>query len=125
MKAFLLAAALASSSAAATTDQFDLICTGTSQGYPTDRPENTRYRVDLAAKQWCSLSCSDIRPIAEIEPSTIWFKNKQKQFASDTEWIEYVSRTSGKWVRVMGPWVTDGTCEPAPFSGFPTLNTKF
>lgn len=104
-------------------DQFDLTCTGKSRGYPSDRLESSTYRVDLAAKQWCSGQCS-VRTIDRIEPSVIWFKD-QPTTSGKGKWIEYVDRASGKWFRAMGPWVTEGACEPAPFTGFPKEPNKF
>jgi len=118
--AMSLALAAASAQSA---DQFDLICTGKSQGYPADQSENATYHVDLAAKQWCRGECS-VQVIERIEPSVIWFKD-QPTTSGKGEWIEYVDRVSGKWVREMGPWVTEGTCEPAPFTGFPSAPNKF
>jgi hypothetical protein len=66
-----------------------------------------------------------LKVIALVEPGVIWFKNDRRKFQGDSEWIEYVDRTSGKWVREIGPWVTEGSCKLAPFGGFSNAPTRF
>lgn len=109
---------------ATTPQQFDLVCTGTvtSVGQPTTR----RYHVDLQARKWCAgVDQCAVRDIAEIDPDVIWFERHQPTYRGDMKITHYVERTTGKWVWILDAMDTEGTCEPAPFTGFPTAPTRF
>lgn len=103
-------------------DQFDLICTG----FVTGGQETTRhYRVDLAANKWCAGDPCAARPIEQVLPDVIWFERHEPTYGGDLKIAHYVDRTTGKWYWRLGPMEIEGTCSPAPFSGFPALVTKF
>jgi hypothetical protein len=106
-------------------EQFDLQCSGSVyDGGPISR----HYRVDLTANKWCANGDNGVcatRPIAETDPDLIWFEKEPRKFPSDVGIIHYVSRLNGKWYWHLGPMEVEGTCEKAPFSGFPKLDTKF
>jgi hypothetical protein len=110
---------LFAATAASTPQQFDLICKGSG--------DVTHYRVDLAAKKWCWENCASTWPIARVEDERITFK--EDDTPSEKVW-NWVSRTTGEWFQGMrsatlGEVSSHGTCEPAPFSGFPAHERKF
>lgn len=119
MKVMLITLALAGQPA----QQFDLLCSGEAKGI--NRSVSKHYRVDLAAKTWCAGDECATRDIAEVLPDLIWFQRERPKYPGDQSLLQYVDRTTGKWVLVMGPLVEEGTCAPAPFSGFPKVETKF
>jgi hypothetical protein len=121
-KALLLALLVAGSSP----QQFDLICTGTATdaNYRTD-PITRRYRVDLAATRWCVAECT-VRPISEVNNTQIVFDESKAAYRGDpSERLDYVDRTTGKWSFFTSYWQGEGTCEPAPFSGFGSERRRF
>ena len=122
MKGIIVATLLGLAAPAMAADQFDLHCVGKNLGKAISKD----YRVDLSAQKWCQGECSALDPIAEIRPEKIVFRYKAKSFATDSLIIEEVDRTTGAWKDRTGVWWdSEGSCEPRPFSGFPTITTKF
>lgn len=122
-RSVLFLASLATAAPALAADQFDLICTS------SYHDATFHYRVDLTANQWCVTQDQGRRltdigstcptyPIASVSSDTILFSSYPIQLAA---------RDSGKWAYgATGSGVEyRGTCAPAPFSGFPKLETKF
>lgn len=131
MRSLLLSLALIATPATAA-DQFDLVCKGTiKESYQgRERPIEVRYRVDLAAGTYCWWQCKTIATIKAVEPGRLVFQLVGPTLPRQTRITETVDRTTGAWIdeRDNGdPWEgyssSKGTCEPAPFSGFPA--TKF
>lgn len=132
MKSLFLFAILA----AETPQQFDLDC---SQPPPTQyasfaAPANVRFRVDLAAKRWCYADCRMIRPIADVQPSVIYFENETaEEKAHGLGTHRSVDRITGEYLfssrfRILGRihLVSEAAvCKPEPFSGFPAPTTQF
>ncbi len=112
MRALVLCLALIATPAAAA-EQFDLVC--------KSKAEVTRYRVDLAAREWCWEGCTNgTWRIADVTSSRIVFKDEK----TDTSVVSnFVDRSSGRYSRFnqsrFGTFSSQGTCEVAPFSGFP------
>lgn len=136
MRTLIIAAALVATPAAAATDQFDLVCTGTVKTAPRGAASaiNTRYRVDLAAKSWCRDDCAEVRTIEAVTDGEIVFEQRG-QDVNAQPWVRHtVDRTSGAWKDFLstpdvqgrnvfspGLWIDAvGACTTAPFSGFPT-----
>ncbi|QEH80827.1 hypothetical protein EIK56_22950 [Sphingomonas sp. C8-2] len=123
MKGIILAAIAAIASPAAAADQFDLVCTG-------KKPQH--FRVDLGQGVWCREECKNTLPIASISQTMIVFVDQQPKLRGDPIHNLYVDRETGKlheysWFpsfELVGS-TTDGICEPASFSGFPVVPTKF
>jgi hypothetical protein len=120
MRAFLPVLMLLT--AASTPDQFDLNCKAWVRGTGNI---TRHYRVDLATKQWCVDACT-VKPLAEVNNTQIVFVDTKAQYRGDpSEALDFVDRTSGKWAFYAPFWMGQGTCEPAPFSGFPTPDRRF
>jgi hypothetical protein len=115
--AFLFTAAAAA--AAAHPQRFDLNCREGSTA-------PTHYRVDLGAHRWCWDACKFTSPIAKVEARRITFKSEDTPSNNVWNWVD---RTTGEWFQGITSAEVNvsqhGTCETAPFSGFPTVRTKF
>jgi hypothetical protein len=126
VRAAALVVALFSASPVYAADQFDLVCTGKVES-TISRPEpiSRRYHVDLAAKRWCYNECT-VRPIVEVNNTQIVFRDTKAAYEGDpTVSLDYVDRTTAKWVFFSAYEQGEGTCAPAPFSGFPSAPAKF
>lgn len=99
-------------------EQFDLIC--------QSRAETIRYRVDLAAGEWCWETCFATWKIAQVTSTRITFKDQDTP--SGTAYA-YVDRITGAWRQSSADQyslvVNEGTCKPAPFTGFGAERAKF
>lgn len=129
MRAFLLGLAVISLPAQAA-DQFDLICKGRTKMSPVGRwqPYEQRYRVDLAAKTYCTFACKTVESIASVDAARIEFATSSEDEPGNVSVIHYVDRADGKWVYFISGGSgmfqsAEGVCEPAPFTGLPA--TKF
>ena len=138
----LLLAALTSGTAQQ--QQFDLICNGTMHTIRVtlapqepDSSYSHHYRVDLKAGKWCEADCSAIRPITEIQPGFLQLQEQSKErglLGNPGNFSSSIDRTTGEEHMMteetddlLGKSLTtwDGKCEPASFSGFPKIETKF
>lgn len=126
--------------AAAAAMTFNLVCTGTLttetfyQGRQTE-PYRYEYRIDLAQRKYCDGECRALRDIAEIQPTVIILEpNRDINTVTERQFhMESINRetgrhsilhTSGRREQIMiMSWA--GQCERAPFSGFPTFQTRF
>lgn len=127
MRTVFALVALLSASAANAADQFDLICTGSTQatGEFHHEPISTRFHIDLATKQWCDGECS-LHPLAELNDTQIVFMETKAAYRGDpAAALNYVDRTNGKWSFFTSYWQGEGSCQVAPFTGFPSPATKF
>jgi hypothetical protein len=107
-------------------DQFDLLCTGKVDSQTSGpEPISRRYHVDLVKRQWCYNECT-IKPFAEINNAQLVFVDTKAAYRGDpSESLDYVDRTTGAWSFFTSFWQGGGTCKPAPFTGFPSEQTKF
>lgn len=126
---FLVAVGVISAAPAAHagSEQFDLVCRGQEQrALSAPKLEYTdRYVIDLAAMKWCDqYHCGSIQ---DANPGQITFTDKKSDTGARGMVLHYVSRSTGRFVDFYSDrdvyWSREGTCEPAPFSGFPA--TKF
>jgi hypothetical protein len=145
MKVIALALILMSGSAPQKM-QFDLVCTAaavTDDGHGAFERKDVHLRVDLTKKQWCEepppeyayvKPCASPKTIATIEPAAIWFEKAtdEQEARGIAHWSE-VNRVTGRYTYVHD-LLTEGhkdtiaivsQCSPAPFSGFPAIQTKF
>jgi hypothetical protein len=139
MKTLLLAMFVTT---AAPSQQFDLVCRGQWRFALLDpsQPHNFRLRVDLATKQWCEdappeyadRSCTVLKPIANVQPGLIVFQEESPEDkALGVTRSQIVNRQTGKYLhyerepRRSSIIAVEADCEPAPFSGFPKVKTKF
>lgn len=124
----MMSAAIALATLMAWSPQFDLVCSGSTRtdgGEP--RPTERRIRVDLDAGRWCQEECDRTWPIADAAQDVLVFDQEgQGDSAARRVALHRVSRVTGAWyssVSTRAPIrmlvVTEGTCEPAAFSGFP------
>lgn len=115
MRSLILSLALISTPAMAA-EQFDLICTA--------KKETVRYRIDLAAGEWCADSCRSVLKIASVTEGTITLLSRERQAPSDVQVLKKIERSTGEWTDISvgggyDPVFIKGRCEAAPFSGFP------
>jgi hypothetical protein len=142
-KALVLVALIAVGATPAA-DRFNLVCKGmhahsTINAGRQVEPWSETYRIDLAAKVYCTDVCKGRAPLADITPAAISFwptKNDETPTEKTSSGLG-VSRETGKLVGVMSfedPRVEDSiildewdaNCTKAPFSGFPLPpSTKF
>jgi hypothetical protein len=122
-RAALVMVALSSTAAQAQQQQFDLICVS------KYHDATFHYRVDLAASRYCvtqdqgkrltSIGDQCFMDIMEVGSNALSF---------GVDPIQYVDRETGEWTfKPVGDRYTmyRGTCSPAPFSGFPKVETRF
>lgn len=122
MRILLIALALAASPAFAA-DQFDLICTS------KYHDATFHYRVDLATSRYCVTQDQGKRLTSiggQCFQDALFVGSNAIRFGVDP--IQYVDRQTGDWaLKPIGDRYAmyRGTCESAPFSGFPAVDTKF
>ena len=102
-------------------DQFDLVCTGQQRILPSNRWHSyaVRYRVDLARMIYCRFDCKTTETIAAADAARITFQLPAD--GTPAAYLDhYVDRTNGRWTYYLGgDSDAEGTCQSAPFSGFP------
>lgn len=137
----LAAISAAPAVAAAPVPQFNLTCSGTlstkSIAGDEAEPYSFSYRIDLARKKWCNEECKTLFDIHSIQPAllTLQYKNvdgiSERSLLSNTinretgeHKLTITSATPGdRFSTLILDWV--GSCERAPFTGFPPVKTKF
>ncbi|MEO1488886.1 MAG: hypothetical protein AAFR88_05550, partial [Pseudomonadota bacterium] len=141
MKLEFAVLALFCSTEALAADQFDLLCTGTEVITTFDGEEqggySKRYRIDLVASQWCEDECKRLHPIKAVQPTSITLDEKSQDGPSENSiLLDVINRQTGvhrvisqatyPGFPALGVSIKrTGMCEPAPFSGFPSFDTKF
>ena len=122
----------AATTAPAPAQQFDLDCSGAVPGVdPMWAQARAHFRIDLGAMRWCYGECKAIQSIAEVQPATIWFeKSTDAEDALGLVRFRAVNRETGEYTyakesRSIGRISEKAMCEKQPFSGFPTITTKF
>ncbi|WP_138140626.1 hypothetical protein [Brevundimonas vancanneytii] len=116
--------------AAQTAQRFDLRCEGTrsEELNGPEAPYSYGFRVDLDAGKWCWAHCERIFDLKEVNPDRLVFDEKSSETRRERQSVWHdVSRTTGahKLLSITISIVpryykVEGTCRPAPFSGFPT-----
>ena len=120
---WIIAALVATTPAAAESEQFDLIC--------TSQREAVRYRVDLSKNEWCFDKCGMVQKIASVTAGTISLYDHQPTHARDARYFIQINRVTGEWhwfnhtPGSLSMTNVKGVCEPAPFSGITSGPTKF
>jgi hypothetical protein len=119
----------------AASQQFDLKCTGTQNlhnaGVKTNGPLTRVLHVDLDRREYCQDACTEIKKIQDINSLEITFEDVNNRGGALDTFIssEKVNRQTGDYERVLidisrfQTGSARATCEPAPFTPFPT--TKF
>lgn len=119
---------------------FNLSCVGTLEtesfyNGKTSEAYSYSYRIDLEAGRYCESSCKAIHTIYEVQPAYIVLEAPEdidtptlKRFfrtSIDRETgVQSTLMTSGRRQDILiMKWT--GQCAKQPFSGFPTLETKF
>lgn len=131
MKTLLIAALVGQS--------FNLNCTGIFEtrmiGVDKREAFSKTYRVDLEEGLWCENECPNRFPIAQVSDAQIDFTDKMIDTGGFPGRLQvFVNRNTGEYFGLsssrepgIGPltlkWT--GTCERAPFSGWPERKTKF
>lgn len=125
--------------AAAAAQTFNLDCSGTIKtesitGQKVE-PYEYIYRIDLTKGVYCDDQCKGMHPIASIQPTAIRLEDNHTDKLDEMETLtNEINRETGKQsilslsnTRLLGRMITkwDGQCEAKPFTGFPTLQTKF
>lgn len=123
--------------AAQTVAAFNLVCTGTyTSGQFMGRTEERRpaaivFRVDLDSGRWCSGDCTTTASIQRVSETQIVFRQRgdimHSQSGDMTDEGTIVNRENGELLDRERYWLGNqmryrmitGTCERAPFSGFP------
>jgi hypothetical protein len=123
-KSFVLVAlAVTATEVKAQAQQFDLICVS------KYRDATFHYRVDLEAGRYCVTQDQGKRLTSigdQCFMDLLQAGSNAISFGVDP--IQYVDRVTGEWsFKPVGARYTmyRGTCSPEPFSGFPTVETKF
>lgn len=116
MRLILLAMTVLTSAAPASAEQFDLRC--------RHEKGETRYRVDLVRGEACSGPCDRVWKMGEASTGELKLIDKTPKTAGDLDERATVNRITGEYryssrIPGLGSWTESGTCEPAPFSGFP------
>lgn len=98
-------------------DQFDLVCTAPKT--------EMRYRIDLARGEWCAGECKRVMKIAEVTSGMLTLHREEPQLPERRRAYTTIDRATGEWrwyytdASTISAQDVNGTCEPAPFSGFP------
>jgi hypothetical protein len=107
---------------------FNLACSGTVRSGPLGmalperdgEPFSIVYRIDLNTQRWCSDACDSIEELASVASGEILLRDRHDPVGSSV--VRFLPG-SGRFTDtlIVGDTATlrSGTCEPAPFTGFP------
>jgi hypothetical protein len=108
---------------------FNLICSGTMRTGPIGlalpeeegEPFTITYRIDVDGQRWCSDDCGEIEQLDSIVEGQIVLRDQHDDDGSDVITIFPAARRFTD-TEIDGNIATlrSGTCEPEPFTGFPT-----
>ena len=109
---------------------FNLVCTGTEAtgklsvglvNSPDAQPYSITFRVDLEHGRWCSHECSTTQRIVSVSDTEIRLETNVPG-ADDLSAVT-LNRETGRFVDLLtigeNARLRQGTCERAPFTGFP------
>jgi hypothetical protein len=134
-------ALIISAPALATSEQFDLICKGTTKTSSAAETKTEKFyrhlRIDLAQAKYCEDDCRGIFDLVKINPASIVIDEGSLDAGLyTTVYISYVDRLTGEYIGrediakgAYNPVRTtieqQGKCDPMPFSGFQRPDAKF
>ena len=107
---------------------FDLVCSGMLRSGPVGlalpeqdgQPFTITYRIDLDARRWCSDDCGETEALDSVFEGQILLRDRHDPDGSNVVTIFPAQRRFTDTL-IAGDRATlrSGTCDPAPFSGFP------
>ena len=107
---------------------FNLVCSGMLRTGPVGlalpeangEPFTITYRIDLDARRWCSDSCDATEPVVLVFEGQILLRDRRDQDGSNVITVFPANRRFTD-TTIAGDQATlrSGSCEAAPFSGFP------
>ncbi len=121
--------------------QFNLRCKGMMEvreiGADKVEPYEKVFRIDLTRQKWCEGECEQPANIASVQDTQIVLTDYKSETRSMDSYVsERIDRKTGEHEAGLGvrsygrsgfvsskSW--KGTCEREPFTGFPTVKTKF
>lgn len=120
--------------AAAAASAFNVVCDGTGGGYDVSGPGlkalappshfSRVFRIDLAAKRWCTGPCETTKPINEVRPEAIVLDWNAK-LGAETDYVLVLNREDGTIFERMrtgtSALIYSGNCAKAAFTGFPQI----
>lgn len=124
----ILAAAMALQ---ATSQQFDLVCSGTLETSSTASPTPTitevsdRAAVDLNRGLWCWLDCATVNTMHRINAAELVFSNNNEPAGTTYMRVDRITGayTNDVRLKMEGGYVmtlrTTGRCQPAPYTPIP------
>lgn len=119
--AIVALAAMATPAVAA--DRFDLVCTA--------GKERQRYRIDLAAGEYCFGMCERVMKIAQVTSGMITLYDDQPAPPLNITAYNQINRLTGEWrwyehdPRYTSLQDLRGMCAPAEFTGLGTSSRRF
>lgn len=134
MNSFGAVVALMALTQAPSGQQFDLTCSGEVQRRAIGEdgpfvPWTGVIKVDLQAGSFCQDACQMVEQLGRVTPEVIEIGHREATSHTD---LSSVNRRTGQYRRMVTRFeaggrgtseIYRGTCEPAPFSGFP--ETRF
>ena len=108
---------------------FNLICTGTMRTGPIGlalpeqdgEPFTITYRIDVDGRRWCSDECAEVESLDSIFEGQIVLRDRHDDDGSDVVTIFPAARRfTDTEIQGNTAILRSGTCEPEPFTGFPT-----
>lgn len=108
---------------------FNLICSGTMRTGPVGlalseqggEPFTITYRIDVDGRRWCSDECTEIEQMDSIFEGQIVLRDRHQDDGSDVITIFPAARRfTDTEIQGNTAVLRSGTCEAAPFTGFPT-----
>lgn len=107
---------------------FNLACAGTMRSGPLGlalpegegEPFTIVYRIDLDAGRWCSGECDATEPLAAVASGEIVLREQHHPAGSSVvRFIPGTGRFTDTVIAGNTATLRSGTCEIAPFTGFP------
>lgn len=129
MNGFLFSLSLIAATQSATSQQFNLECSGSSRDLGTGATAgwSNTYRIDLSGGMYCLRDCSTMERIREITPLSVTLADETTRFRRSRTVLDRARGTiiidltsSAVPGRIMA-YRVEGTCIPKPFSGFPSV----
>lgn len=107
---------------------FDLVCSGTMRSGPVGlalpeqdgEPFTIVYRIDLDARRWCSDACAETESLDSVFEGQILLRDRHDpESSSVVTIIPALRRFTDTLIEGDTATLRSGTCQPAPFTGFP------
>jgi hypothetical protein len=91
---------------------FNLVCSVTATAGTSRARSTLILRVDLERWRWCISECRTTQPLVSVTETEIWFTSSRHVSRETGRYFDYNALPSGDFR-------AEGTCERAPFTGFP------